>query len=277
MAKVHKCSAHSKEINQKHNMKNQSRFLKAIISLVICINVVACSSVEDEQRELVANQGAQALYKDAREKLDIGNFSAAATILSAIDSRFPFGPLSHQVQLDLIYAYYKSGNPEQTLATIDRFLRLNPNHIDADYALYMRGVVNMEQDSNLFQELFKVDRSDRDPSKSREAFEDFRRLIERHPDSRFVAEARQRMLHIKDRLAKYEIAVARFYMRREAWVAAANRGRYVLEHFPDTPQVQPALEILVASYDNLGLDKLRDNAIKTLQLNYPESEFISLN
>jgi outer membrane protein assembly factor BamD len=126
----------------------------------------------------------------------------------------------------------------------------------------------------LFQELFNVDRSDRDPSKSREAFEDFRRLIEKHPDSKYASDAKQRMLHIKDRLARYEIAVARFYMRREAWVAAANRGRYVLEHFPDTQQVKPALEIMVSSYDQLGLDELRTNAIKTLRINYPESEFI---
>jgi outer membrane protein assembly factor BamD len=206
--------------------------------------------------------------------MEVGNFSAAAATLSAIDSRFPFGPLSHQVQLDLIYSYYKTGNTEQTLATIDRFVRLNPNHSDIDYALYMRGVTNMEQDSNLFQSMLQVDRSDRDPSKSKEAFEDFRRLIEKFPESKYTTDAKQRMLAIKNRLAKYEIEVARFYMRREAYVAAANRGRYVLENYPDTPQIQPALEIMVASYDELGLDELREHAVKTLQLNFPSSEFI---
>lgn len=254
-------------------MMKRKNVLSAI-AIIAVMSLSACTSVEDEQRELVANQGAQALYNQAKENLENGNFSAAAQVLSTIDSKFPFGPLSHQVQLDLIYAYYKSGNVDQTLATIDRFIRLNPNHVDVEYALYMRGVVNMEQDSNLFQEIFQVDRSDRDPSKSKEAFEDFRRLVENHPDSKYATDAKQRMLHIKDRLAKYEIAVARFYMRREAWVAAANRGRYVLEHFPDTPQVQPALEIMIASYDNLGLDDLKGNAIKTLRINYPDSEFI---
>jgi outer membrane protein assembly factor BamD len=248
--------------------------MSVVVVVLATLTLGACTSVEEEQRDLVANQGAQALYKDAKRNMDVGNFSAAAQILSTIDSKFPFGPLSHQVQLDLIYSYYKSGNVEQTLATVDRFVRLNPNHADVEYALYMRGVVNMEQDNNLFQELFNVDRSDRDPSKSREAFEDFRRLIEKHPDSKYASDAKQRMLHIKDRLARYEIAVARFYMRREAWVAAANRGRYVLEHFPDTQQVKPALEIMVSSYDQLGLDELRTNAIKTLRINYPESEFI---
>ncbi|MGB3725500.1 MAG: outer membrane protein assembly factor BamD [Glaciecola sp.] len=241
--------------------------------MVAALSLGACSTVEDEQRERVANQGAQALYNQAKESLKNGNFSAASQLLSEIDSKFPFGPLSHQVQLDLIFAYYKSGNTEQTLATIDRFIRLNPNHVDVEYALYMRGVVNMEQDNNLFQALLSVDRSDRDPSHSKEAFEDFRKLVENHPDSKYTADAKQRMLFIKDRLARYEIAVARFYMRREAWVAAANRGRYVLEYFPDTPQVQPALEIMVASYDNLGLTELKNNAVKTLKINYPDSEF----
>lgn len=236
--------------------------------------ISGCSSSDMDEREMIANQGANALYNQAKQNMDVGNFSAAAQTLSAIDSRFPFGPLSHQVQLDLIYSYYKTGNAEQTLATIDRFVRLNPNHSDVDYAMYMRGITNMEQDNNLFQTMLNVDRSDRDPSKSREAFEDFRRLVEKYPESKYVTDAKQRMLAIKNRLAKYEIAVARFYMRREAYVAAANRGRYVLENYPDTPQIQPALEIMVASYDELGLDDLRNNAVKTLRLNFPESEFI---
>lgn len=255
-------------------MIKRKNLFSAVVVVFAALILSACSSVEDEQRELVANQGAPALYKSAKQNLDNGNFSQAAQILSSIDSRFPFGPLSHQVQLDLIYAYYKSGNVEQTLATIDRFVRLNPNHVDVEYAIYMRGVVNMEQDTNLFQEVFNVDRSDRDPSRSKEAFEDFRRLVEKYPDSKYATDAKQRMLHIKDRLAKYEIAVARFYMRREAWVAAATRGQYVLEHFSDTPQVQPALEIMIASYDNLGLNDLKLNAIKTLRINYPDSQFV---
>ena len=246
----------------------------AVITMVIALSLTACSSVEDDQRKLIENQGANALYKQAKQSMEVGNFAAAAQLLSSIDSKFPFGPLSHQVQLDLIYAYYKSGDIDQTLATIDRFVRLNPNHNDVEYAIYMRGITNMEQDSNLFQEMFGVDRSDRDPSKSKEAFEDFRRLIEKHPDSKYAADAKQRMLHIKNRLAKYEIEVARFYMRRGAWVAAANRGRYVLEYFSDTEQVQPALEIMVSSYNELGLDELKNNAVKTLRLNYPQSEFI---
>ena len=250
--------------------------LLAPVVLGAMVSVAGCSSSADnEEKAVLANMGAQQLYERAKQSMEVGNFSAAAQTLSALDSRYPFGPLSHQVQLDLIYSYYKSGKNEETIATIDRFIRLNPNHSDVDYAYYMRGLTNMEADSNLFQELMNIDRTDRDPSMSREAFEDFRRLIQQYPESKYAVDARTRMLHIKDRLARYEIAIARFYMRRQAYVAAANRGRYVLEHFPDTTQVQQALEIMVSSYEQLGLDELRENALKTLRLNYPDSEYIS--
>jgi len=249
---------------------------KGCVAVLACsfLALSGCSSVEEDQAELIANQGASALYESAKRNMDNGNFGQAANILSAIDSKYPFGPLSHQVQLDLIFSYYKIGKSDQTLATIDRFVRLNPNHADVDYAIYMRGLTNMELDNNLFQEVLGVDRNDRDPSKSREAFEDFRRLLEKHPDSKYAADARKRMLFIKNRLASYEIAVARYYMRRGAYVASSNRGRYVIENFPDTNQVQNALEVMVESYQQLNLSELRANAMKTLRLNYPDSEFL---
>ena len=254
---------------------NKSSRVNSLILGSMLVLIAGCSSSPEEQELVIGNRSEQALYQDAKEKMKQGNFNAATATLSALDSKYPFGPYSHQVQLDLIYSYYKSGKVTEALATIDRFTRLNPNHSDVDYAIYMRGLVNMEADKNLFQELVGIDRSDRDPSRSREAFEDFRRLIEKFPDSKYAADAQKRMLHIKSRLAKYEIAIARFYMRREAYVAAANRGRYVLEYYPDTPHVQEALEIMVECYDQLKLEELKANAMKTLKLNYPNSSFIS--
>ena len=235
----------------------------------------ACSSSPDEEELVLANQGAEALYEQAKKAMEIGNYSNAAAILSQLDSRYPFGPFSNQVQLDLIYADYKSGKIEEALATIDRFIRLNPSHSDVDYAYYMRGLVNMDSDSNFFQDLFDIDRADRDAEQARDAFSDFNSLITKYPDSKYAADARKRMIFIKDRLARYEIAVADYYMKRDAFVAAANRGQYVLEHFSDTPHVQKALEIMVVCYTNLGLDDLRDNALETLKLNYPNSDFVS--
>lgn len=253
------------------------KLTKTLKQFAVCAGVVAmtaCSSSPDEEEIVVGNRGAEALYADAKQSLELGNFSNAAAVLSALDSRYPFGPFSHQVQLDLIYANYKVGNTEKTLATIDRFVRLNPNHSDVDYAYYMRGLTNMDADKNLFQDIVGIDRSDRDPSNSRQAFNDFRRLIDKYPNSKYAADARKRMLHIKNKLAKYEIHIARYYMRREAFVAAANRGRYVLEYYPDTTHVQQALEIMVECYEQLNLDDLKANAMKTLKLNYPQSSFV---
>lgn len=246
-------------------------FLGIVASAILGLS--ACSSSPDE--EIAENRGAQELYEQGKTSLESGNFNGAIAALSALDASFPFGPYSHQVQLDLIYAYYKTGETDQALATIDRFIRLNPNHADSDYAVYMRGLTNMDADKNLFQELARIDRSDRDPNKSREAFEDFRRLLEKYPESRYINDAKKRMIFIKNRLAKYEIAVARFYMRRKAYVAAANRGKYVLEYFKDSQHTQEALEIMVESYDQLGLKDLKQHALQTLLLNYPDSPYAS--
>lgn len=245
-------------------------------SILCSISLLSgCGSTDEELQVITANQGAQSLYDSAKRSMVNGNFTQAASTLSALDSRFPFGPLSHQVQLDLIYSYYKARMRDEAIANIDRFVRLNPNHSDIDYVLYMRGLTNMEADSSLFQDLLNIDRSDRDPTKSRDAFNDFGRLIQEFPDSKYAADAQKRMVFIKNRLARYEVAIARYYMRREAFVAAANRGRYVIEHFPNSDQIQQALEIMVESYDQLGLDELKSNAIKTLKLNFPDSQFIS--
>ena len=158
------------------------RFLNKTGLIILSASLLAlggCTTSQEDRAEAVANQGIQPLYADARNSMSVGNFAQATQILSLIDSKYPFGPHSHQVQLDLIYSYYKGGKPDQAVATIDRFVRLNPNHADVDYAYFMRGVTNMELDDNLFQNLLGVDRDDRDPSKSKEAIEDFRRMIQK--------------------------------------------------------------------------------------------------
>ncbi|MCC2605652.1 outer membrane protein assembly factor BamD [Planctobacterium marinum] len=252
----------------------RTNFRRALISLLFTAVLAACSSSPDDEELAIANKGAEALYEDAKAAMEIGNYSNAATILSALDSRYPFGPFSSQVQLDLIYSYFKSGKNDEALATIDRFTRLNPNHSDVDYAYYMRGIVNMEFDKNFFQEIFNLDRADRDTSKAREAFNDFNNLIFKFPESKYAADAKKRMVFIKDRLARYELAIARYYIKREAYVAAANRGQYIVENFSDTVHVQTALEIMVECYDLLGLEELKNNAMETLRLNYPNSDLL---
>jgi outer membrane protein assembly factor BamD len=246
--------------------------LKSLL-LVTIIGLTACASKEVEI-DKVPDKSAQALYADAKEALDNGIYQRAIQLLSAIDSRFPFGAISHQVQLDLIYAYYKASDTAQGIALVDRFLKLNPTHKDIDYVYYMRGLINQSSEANLFQDMAGIDRSDRDPAKSREAFNDFKRVVENHSQSKYAADARKRMIHLKGRLADYELAIARFYLEREAYAAAANRGRYIVEYFAPSPQVEEALTIMIQSYDKLGLDDLKRNARQVLALNYPSNPMI---
>ncbi|NMP32862.1 outer membrane protein assembly factor BamD [Thalassotalea sp. M1531] len=247
--------------------------LKAIL-LAAVVALTGCSSSEVDI-EKVPDRSAQALFVDAREALDNGLYQKAIQILSAIDSRFPFGPISHQVQLDLLFAYYKTGNAEQGVALADRFLRLNPTHSNVDYVYYMRALINLETEQNLFQDLAGIDRADRDPTASRDAFNDFRKIVDDHPNSKYSADARKRMIAIKSRLARYELAVAEFYFKRDAFVSAANRARYIVEYYSPSNEMESALEMMVRCYEELKLDDLKRNALQVLAANYPANALIN--
>ncbi|WP_448569073.1 outer membrane protein assembly factor BamD [Thalassotalea ganghwensis] len=249
-------------------MTLRTLFLTAVILLA------GCSSSEKAEVDEVPNKSAQALFSDAREALDNGLYQKAIQVLSAIDSRFPYGPISHQVQLDLIYAYYKSGDSAQGIALTDRFLRLNPTHVNVDYVYYMRALINLETEANLFQDLAGIDRSDRDATAAREAFNDFKTIITQYPESKYAADARKRMMEIKSRLAKYELKVAKFYMKRDAYASAANRGRYIIENFSRSAEVEQALEIMIEAYEKMGLTDLRNNAMQVLAANYPSNNLV---
>lgn len=249
--------------------------LRIILACVATVLVTACSSGADDAAQQARTSTAEEAYQRAQGNIAAGNYQSAAQALQQLATRFPFGPYNHQVQLDLIYVYYKLNDIDKALAGIDRFTRLNPNHQDIDYAMYMRGLVNQRADYNLFQDLLDIDRADRDPSKAREAFNDFANLLRVYPDSKYAADAKARMVAIKSRLAKHELAVARYYVKREAHLAAANRARYVVEHFNDTPETEPALAIMMQSYDALNLTELRDDAAATLRHNFPQSSYLN--
>jgi len=245
-----------------------------VLSTALCFMAVGCSSQPDEEQQVAKTQ-IESLYEQARESMATGNFNLAQEQLSNLNRRFPFGPYAHQVQLDLIYLHYKLDNTEEALAAIDRFISLNPNHKDIDYAMYMRGLVNQRAEHNGIHAMFGVDRSDRDSSMAEEAFKDFAELVRKYPDSEYAADAKKRLVAIKSRLAQKELAVAQYYMDRQAYLAAANRGRYILEHFSDTPEVENALAMMVESYDQLDLPELREDALKVLRANFPGNQLVS--
>lgn len=246
--------------------------MKVVLLSVFLMSFIltGCASNSERERERQMQGSAEQMYEQAQGYLNSGNFTMASQTLRNIESRYPFGAHINQVQLDLIYVYYHLADQDRALTTIDRFLRLNPNHVDADYVRYMRGLVHLQLEDNAFHRLVGIDRSDRDKSYSEQAFEDFRQLLERHPESQYAADARLRMIGIQSRLAKYELSVGEYYLRREAYMAAARRGQYILESFPQVPEVEQALEMMITAYDALGLDDLRDDALAVLRLNFPQ-------
>ncbi|MGA0265869.1 MAG: outer membrane protein assembly factor BamD [Lysobacterales bacterium] len=215
------------------------------------------------------------LYDDAKRHLDNKAYDRAVRAYKILQTRYPFGRYAEQAQLEMAYAFYRAGQTEQALATADRFIRTYPSHPNVDYAFYIRGVTNYEQKVGFLEKLMPSRIRDRDQSAALEAFADFDELCRRFPDSRYAPDARQRMVFLRNNLSFYEIDVARYYLKRKAYVAAANRGRYLLETYPNSPEAGNALEIMYIAYTELGLPELADDALRVLEMNYPDHPLVS--
>lgn len=232
-----------------------------------------CASDGDKPEETTEKQ----IYNEAQKHLESGNFSLAVKNLQLLESRFPFGPYAEQAQLEIIYAHYRSHEPEAAIAAADRFIRLHPNHPNVDYAYYMRGLANYTEGEGLLERFLPTDMSQRDPGAAIQSFEDFRQLLQRFPDSEYAEDARARMIYLRNRLARYEINVANYYFKRRAYLAAANRGRYVVENLPQTPAVPDALAVMVQAYLLLDMDDLANQALSVLRANYPDHPSLDEN
>ncbi|WP_075183559.1 outer membrane protein assembly factor BamD [Pantoea sp. 1.19] len=242
-----------------------TRMKYLVAAATLSLALAGCSSSKDT----VPDSPPSELYATAQQKLQDGNFKGAITQLEALDNRYPFGPYSQQVQLDLIYAYYKNADLPLAQASIDRFMRLNPTHPNIDYVLYMRGLTDMALDDSTLQGFFGVDRSDRDPEHARNAFKDFGQLLRGYPNSQYAADARKRMIFLKDRLAKHELAVAQFYTKRGAYVAVVNRVEQMLRDYPDTAATREALPLMENAYRQMQLNAEADKVAKLIAANDP--------
>ncbi len=237
-----------------------------LAALALLLGSTGCSSTKGKTHETETLTAAQ-LYEDAEHALKVGNFPRATQYLRRLQARFPFSPYAEQAQLQLAYAYFRNDQPEKALAAAKRFIRTYPTHKQVDYAYYLKGLVNFERSKNFFDRFLPEARYSRDLQFSEQAFYDFSDLINRFPDSRYAADARQRMVYLKNLLAEQELQVARYYLRRGAWIAAQNRARYTIEHFPETPQSIEALEILAQAYDGLNKPRLAADTRQTLAAN----------
>lgn len=215
------------------------------------------------------------LYSDAKDDLSSGSYDRAIKSLEKIEGRAAGTTMGQQATLDLAWAYYKTSERAQAITTLDRFIKLNPSSPALDYALYMKGVVNFNEDLGLFGRLANQDVSERDQQASREALQAFRQLADQYPDSRYAPEARERVDFITNTLAAYEVHVARYYFNRKAYLAAANRAQSAVVEFQHAPGIEEALFIMAESYDKLGLNQLRDDARRVLDKNFPDSRYAS--
>ncbi|MDR6429228.1 outer membrane protein assembly factor BamD [Variovorax paradoxus] len=231
-----------------------------------------CSSTSVDK---TANWSPNRIYAEAKDEAGSGAYDKAVPLYEKLEGRAAGTPLAQQAQLEKAYAQYKSGEKANAIATIDRFLKLHPASPAIDYALYLKGVINFNDDLGMFAFLTRQDLSERDQKAAKESFESFKELVTRFPESRYAPDARQRMNYIVNSLAQYEVHVARYYYSRGAYLAAINRAQLALSDYREVPALEEALYIIVRSYDALGMKDLRDDAQRVLTTNYPNSEYLA--
>jgi outer membrane protein assembly factor BamD len=240
-------------------------------SLAAALLLSACA---DTPKEPTQAQSVEKLYEDARAEMAIGAYDKAAKLFERMEGRAAGTVMAQQAQLEQAYALYKGGEKAQALAVIERFLKLHPTSPAADYAYYLQGLLNFNDDLGLFGRFARVDLSERDQQASRDAFQSFKQVVDLFPDSKYAPDSRLRMHYIINALAAYEVHVARYYYKRGAYVAAANRAQQTVQEFRSAPSVEEALYLMMASYDQLGLEQLRDDARRVLAQNFPNSELL---
>ncbi|MBT0963648.1 outer membrane protein assembly factor BamD [Denitromonas iodatirespirans] len=244
------------------------------LAVIGALLLAGCSATPDEYDE-TAGWNAQRLYSEAKESMSDGGYERAIQMFEKLEARYPYGRYAQQAQLEVAYAYYKSNETASALAACDRFIKLHPNHPNVDYAYYLKGLVNFNEDLGLLGSLANQDLSERDPRASQEAFDTFRELVQRFPDSRYADDSRQRMQYLVNALGQYEVHVARYYFKRGAYLASANRAQTALTSYPQTPATEEALYLLTQAYDKLGMTQLRDDAARVLNQNFPNSIYLS--
>ena len=234
--------------------------------------VAGCSSTKEDK---TANWSPNKIYSEAKDEADSGAYDKAVPLYEKLEGRAAGTPLAQQAQVDKAYAQYKAGDKVQAVATLDRFMKLHPASPAFDYALYLKGVINFNDDLGLFSFMTRQDLSERDQKAAKESFASFKDLVTRFPESRYAPDARARMNYIVNSLAQYEVHVARYYYERGAYLAAINRAQAAVADYRDAPALEEALYIMVMSYDKLGLTDLRDDAKRVLTKNYPQSTYMA--
>lgn len=264
---------------QKFTLAHQTKQLFSILSLsFLLVSLAGCSFFGDrEEEELGADMQEAELYEEASSLLQSSQYNVAAGYLQVLEARFPFGAYAEQSQLDLIYAYFRSAQYVAATTTADRFIRLHPEHPNIDYAYYMRGLISFNKESSFLGNFLPLDITNRDPGSARESFSYFSEFLARFPNSQYAPDARKRMIYLRNLLARHEINVANYYFERGAYLAATNRGRYVVESFQGSPAVPDGLAVMAQGYTLLEMPDLAQNSIDVLRENYPDHPALDEN
>lgn len=241
-----------------------------IITLTTAVVLLALAGCGNRSREQLGD--ADVLYERAKRAADNRNYRDATIYYEQLEARFPFTNAARQGQLDLMYAYYKNREPEAAIDQADQFIRENPAHPRVDYAYYIKGLVHFERNPNFLERWFNADLSERPPADARSSFQSFQTLVQRFPNSEYAADARQRMIFLRNRLASYEVYVAEYYLARGAYVGALNRARYTIENYDGAPQIRRALEIMAEAYRRLEMDQLAADTETILRENFGNAD-----
>ena len=226
-----------------------------------------------EQKDETANWSANKLYSEARDAMSDGSYDKAIKLFEKLESRYPYGRFAQQAQIEVAYAYYKQTEAASAIAACDRFIRLHPNHPNVDYMYYLKGLVNFNEDLGLLGSISMQDQTERDPKAARDSFESFKDLTTKFPESKYAADASARMKYLVNALSSHEVHVAKYYLRRGAYIAAVNRAQAAIRNYPDAPAHEEALFVMVKAYDGLAMNDLRDDTERVMRKNFPKSDY----
>src|SRR5262245_27640789 len=253
-------------------MRRSLAGIAAILLPALSVLIAACST-DDNKYDETRDWSAEKLYSRAKEELLGGDYKKAVGYYEKLEARYPYGKLAQQAQLEIGYAYFKDKDPVSALAAADRFIKLHPNHPNVDYAYYLKGLVNFNEDLGLLGGISGQDMTERDPKAARESFEAFKELVTRFPNSKYSADALVRMRYLVNAMARNEVRTAEYYLRRRAYVAAVNRAQFVVTNYQQSPAVEQALIVQVKAYDAMLMPELRDDSERLLKLNFPNTKF----
>ena len=245
------------------------RFSVYLLFALFCL--AGCAGTAEDE---TIGWSAQRLYGEAKDAMASKDWPRAVRYLEKLEARYPYGRFAQQAQLEIAYCHYKDGERASAVAAVDRFIKMYPNHSSTDYAWYLKGLINFNDNYGVLSNLATPDMSDRDPKSTREAFNAFKEVVARYPESKYAADATLRMRYLVNALASHEVHVARYYMKRGAYLAAANRAQYAIRHYSQAPAVEEAVFVLVLAYDRLGMGDLRDAADRVMRSNFPESRYL---